>query len=436
MSEYDILKAKDFTSREELEALQLKRLKAVVENCYNSVPLFKERMDAKGCKPSDIKSLADLKLLPFTQKSDLRDTYPWGLFAKPLKDVVRLHASSGTTGKPIVVGYTQSDLEVFKEVVARSLISCGLTSSDIVQVCYGYGMFTGGLGAHYGAEKLGATVIPSGTGNSERQIMFLQDFGSTAICCTPSYFVHLIEKIQEANIDFKDLNLKAGIFGAEPWTLKMREYIESVAGIKAYDIYGLTEIIGPGVAIECECQNGFHVFEDHFLVEVINPDTGEAVADGEEGELVFTTLTKEAFPMIRYRTHDLTSIIPGTCSCGRTLKRFNRIRSRCDDMLIIRGVNLFPSQIEHAILSVKKNLTNYQIIVETKKNLDYIEVLVEVTPDIFSDQIGELENIRAAISHAIFNTVSLHIPVKLVEPGSIERSVGKAKRVIDKRKQA
>lgn len=426
---------KDFLPRNELEQLQLERLQKTVKVSYEKVPLFRSRMDERGVKPNDILSLSDVQKLPFMEKSDLRDCYPFGLFAGDVTQAVRLHASSGTTGKPIVAGYTKNDLAIWSEVVARSFVSCGLTDKDVIQICYGYGMFTGGLGAHYGVERLGATVIPAGTGNSDRQILYLKDFGTTAICATPSYFIHLIDKIHEAGISFDDLSLRCGIFGAEPWTLEMRDYIQKVSGIKAFDIYGLTEIIGPGVAVECQAQNGFHLFEDHFLVEVIDPKTEKPLPEGQEGELVFTTLTKELFPMIRYRTHDLSAIISEPCSCGRTLKRFRRIHSRCDDMLIIRGINVFPSQVESAILSVQPDLPHYQIIVDKKNNLDTMEIEIEVTPQMFKDKIGDLEQVKTQIAAAVEKTLQLRVPVRLVEPGRIDRSVGKAKRVIDHRKR-
>ncbi len=429
------LVALDFQPKDQLEATQLKRLQEVVEKNYNVVPLFRERMDAKGLPPDCIKTLADISKLPFTEKNDLRDTYPHGLFAEPMKDVVRFHASSGTTGKPIVVGYTQNDIDTWTSVVMRALHAVGMDDTDIAQVGYGYGLFTGGLGAHYGAEALGATVIPISGGNTERQIMMMQDFDVTTILCTPSYFVFLIEKMKEAGISFSDLKLKRGIFGAEPWTLEMRDYIERETGIKAYDIYGLTEIIGPGVGIECEKQHGFHISEDHFLMEIVDPDTGEPLPDGTWGELVFTTLTKEAFPMIRYRTHDITRIFAESCECGRTIRRIDRIQTRSDDMMIIRGVNVFPSQIEAAIMKVAKAEPHYQIIRTLKNNLEQISVEVEVTAAMFSDKLGELEEVQRQIALAIEHTVGLRVPVRLVEPGTIARSEGKAKRVIDKRSE-
>lgn len=423
----------DFLTPEELHRIQLCRLQTVVKAAYENVPLTRQRMEDRGLTPEHIKTLGDIRHLPFTQKTDLRDTYPYGLFARPMKDVVRLHASSGTTGKPIVVGYTREDMKVWSSVMARTLCAAGFTEHDVVQNCFGYGLFTGGLGAHYGAESLGATVIPISGGNTERQIMVMQDFGVTAICSTPSYFLHLIESIEATESGFKNLKLRRGVFGAEPWTDEMRAHIEERAGIKAYDIYGLSEIIGPGVASECSCQNGLHVFEDHFLMEIVDPDSDAVLPDGEEGELVLTTLSKQAIPMIRYRTHDITSIIPDRCACGRTIRRMRRVSHRSDDMMIIRGVNVFPSQIEAALLKVEKSLPHYQIVLSRSGGLDQIEVQVEVTADMFKDRVGELEQLQKRFSHAIDHVVGLRAAVRLVEPQSIARSQGKAKRVIDNR---
>ena len=352
------LSSHDYMKKDYLQALQLARLQKTVRRSYENVELFRSRMDERGLKPEDIRTLEDIQKLPFTVKTDLRDTYPYGLFASPLSEIVRLHASSGTTGKPIVVAYNQHDIDMWSNVVARAMACIGMDARDVVQVAYGYGLFTGGLGAHYGAEALGATVIPISGGNTDRQLMLMRDFGTTTICCTPSYFNFMIEQGEKMGINLKDLPLKRGIFGAEPWTLEMRQRMEELAGIKAYDIYGLSEIIGPGVAIECPHQNGLHVFEDLFYPEIIDPETGEALPDGEFGELVLTTLDKEAMPMIRYRTRDLTRIIAEPCACGRTLRRIARISSRSDDMFIIRGVNVFPSQIEAALLSVEGTTPN------------------------------------------------------------------------------
>jgi phenylacetate-CoA ligase len=426
--------APDFLPLPQLRELQLQRLQATVQRAYDHVALFRKRMDERGLTPRDIQTLADIAKLPFTVKTDLRDTYPFGLFASPMKEIVRLHASSGTTGKPIVVAYTREDIAVWTNVVVRGLVACGLRKDDIIQVAYGYGLFTGGLGAHYGAEALGATVIPISGGNTPRKLMLMKDFGATAICCTPSYFLHLIDQAPEVGIDIKKLPLRAGVFGAEPWTESMRRRIEADSGIKAYDIYGLSEIVGPGVATECQCQAGPHIFEDYFYPEIINPDTGKVCAEGEEGELVLTTLGKQAMPMIRYRTRDLTSLTDERCECGRTLRRITRITHRSDDMFIIRGVNVFPSQIETALLKVEGALPHYQIILTREKGLDAIEVQVEVTSEVFGDTVGGLEQLRGKLSKSIETTLGLRVNVRLVQPRTIQRSEGKAKRVIDQRK--
>jgi len=425
----------DYLESAELRKLQLHRLKDTVQHCYDNVELFRQRMDDRKLKPGHIQKIEDVANLPFTQKTDLRDTYPFGLFAVDMRQVVRLHASSGTTGNPIVVGYTKADLEIWSSVMARSFAATGIHAGDILQNAYGYGLFTGGLGAHYGAEKLGVTVIPISGGNTERQIKVMKDFSVTAICCTPSYFIHLMERMPSENKNTKGLGLRVGVFGAEPWTEQMRQYIQEKSGIKAFDIYGLSEVIGPGVGIECTAQNGLHVFEDHFLIEIVDQETGELLPEGEEGELVITTLTKQAFPVIRYRTHDITSIISEPCCCGRTIRRIKRIRSRSDDMMIIRGVNVFPSQIEAAILSVEKNVPHYQILLDRKGGLDQIEVQVEVTKEMFGDRISELEAMQKRLAHAIAHTLGLRVPVQLVEPQTIARSEGKANRVIDLRNQ-
>ena len=425
--------AMDFMPVEKLRALQLERLQKTVKHTYDNVALFRQRMDDRGLKPEDVQSLEDLGKLPFTMKTDLRDTYPFGLFACPMKDIVRTHASSGTTGKPIVVAYTQGDLEVWTNAMVRALAGCGLHAGDIAQVSYGYGLFTGGLGAHQGFQALGATVIPASGGNTERQIMLMKDFGVTCIACTPSYFLHLTEKAAQMGIDIRELPLRAGIFGAEPWTNEMRKRIEEAAGIKAYDIYGLSEICGPGVGCACEAQDGLHIFEDHFYPEIINPETGEVLPDGEEGELVFTTLTKVAMPMIRYRTRDITRIRTDKCTCGRTIRRIAQIGRRSDDMFIIRGVNVFPSQIESAIMSVESTLPVYQIILTRSHGLDQVEVKMEVNESIFNDKIAEMENIKAKISHSIESTLGIRVIMHMLPPNTIPRSEGKAKRVIDKR---
>ena len=425
--------APDYLPLAHLRRTQLHRLKVVVERAYHNVALFQSRLKERGLKPDAVQALADIAKLPFTVKTDLRDTYPFGLFASPLRDVVRLHASSGTTGKPIVVAYTNADMAVWTEVMVRTFAACGVRCGDVVQNAYGYGLFTGGLGAHYGAEALGATVIPISGGNSERQIMVMKDFGSTVICATPSYFLHLIEVAAEQGIRMQDLPLKAGIFGAEPWTQAMRERIEAESGIKAYDIYGLSEIIGPGVASECCEQAGLHIFEDHFYPEIIDPDTGDVLPEGEEGELVLTTLSKQAMPMIRYRTRDITHFITETCPCGRTLRRIKRVGARSDDMFIIRGVNVFPSQIEEALLRVEGTLPHYQIVLTRAKGLDRLEVQVEVTPEVFGDKVGSLEGLQKKLAETIATVIGIRAKVSLVELHTIQRSQGKAKRVIDQR---
>lgn len=427
--------APDYLPARQLKELQLRRLRNTVRRVYDGQPcgLFKKRMDEAGLKPESITTLNDIRHLPFTVKTDLRDTYPYGMFTAPREKVVRLHASSGTTGKPIVVGYTQRDIEVWAEVMRRAFLACGLSESDVLQVSYGYGLFTGGLGAHYGGEALGATVVPTSGGNTERQIMVMQDFGVTAICCTPSYFTFIAEKAAESGVNIRDTRLRVGVFGAEPWTESMRHKIQEETGIRAQDIYGLSEIIGPGVAVECREQSGLHIFEDYFYPEIIDPQTCEVLPDGEEGELVLTTLSKEAIPMIRYRTRDITSIMPEPCSCGRTVRRIRRIGRRSDDMLIIRGVNVFPSQIESALMRVKGVSPHYQIIVTRESGLDKMEVRVEMTPDLLDDRIRSLETVQKKIAHMIYTTVNVQAQVKLVEPKSIPRSEGKAVRVIDKR---
>jgi phenylacetate-CoA ligase len=425
--------APDFLPLPQLRSLQLQRLQSIVQRAYDHVSLFRSRMKELGLTPQDLRTLEDLAHLPFCQKTDLRDTYPFGLFASPMKDIVRLHASSGTTGKPIVVAYTQEDLGVWTNVMVRSFASCGLHEGDVIQNAYGYGLFTGGLGAHYGAEALGATVIPISGGNTQRQLMVMKDFGVTAICCTPSYFLHLIDQAPEMGIDFKELPLRVGVFGAEPWTESMRRRIEADSGIKAYDIYGLSEIVGPGVAMECACQAGPHIFEDYFYPEIVDPRTGEPCADGEEGELVLTTLGKQAMPMIRYRTRDITALASGRCECGRTLRRIQRISRRSDDMFIIRGVNVYPSQIETALLKVEGALPHYQIVLTREQDLDHIEVQVEVTPEVFTDTVGALERLQNALSKSIETTIGLRAAVRLVQPRTLQRSEGKAKRVLDQR---
>ncbi|MFA6290374.1 MAG: phenylacetate--CoA ligase [Victivallales bacterium] len=425
--------ATDYLPEDKLRELQFERLKKIAGRAFDHTELFNMRMKEKGMFPEDLKSLEDIRHLPFTVKNDLRDTYPFGLFASPMSEIVRLHASSGTTGKPIVVAYTKEDLDVWTDAMVRTFAACGLHSGDIIQNAYGYGLFTGGLGAHYGAEALGATVIPVSGGNTERQLMIMQDFGTTAICCTPSYFIFMLEKAAELNINTRTLPLRAGVFGAEPWTEEMRSHIEKISGIKAYDIYGLSEITGPGVGIECEFQEGLHIFEDYFYPEIIDPESGRILPDGEEGELVLTTLCKKAMPMIRYRTRDMTMIIPGKCKCGRTLRRIKRISRRSDDMLIIRGINIFPSQIESAILAVEGTQPHYQIVLTREKGLDNIEVQVEVTEQTFSDKIGAMENLQSKLMQSLENVTTIRIAVRLVAHQTIKRSEGKAKRVLDLR---
>ena len=420
--------------REALEALQLKRLKQVVQRVYHTVGFYRKAFDDAGVKPEDIKTLNDLKRLPFTTKQDLRDNYPFGMFSVPMSNVVRIHASSGTTGRPTVVGYTKRDIDMWAELIARCFAAAGLTKNDIIHNAYGYGLFTGGLGAHYGAERLGASVIPMSGGNTKKQIMILQDFGPTAICCTPSYALYLAEVGEEMGMDMRSLRLRVGVLGAEPWSEKMRQEIENKLDIMALNIYGLSEVLGPGVSMECaEGRNGLHVFEDHFIVEVINPQTGEVLPYGEEGELVFTTLTKEAFPLIRYRTRDISRLMPETCKCGRTFVRMDRVSGRSDDMLIIRGVNVFPSQIESVLMDVEGLEPHYQLIVAREGALDTLEVQVEVSEQIFSDEVRKLQDMEKRIAKDIKDYLGVTAKVKLVEPKTLKRFEGKAQRVIDKR---
>lgn len=419
--------------REKIVELQNERLSATVRRVYENVPFYRNKMEQAGVTPDDIRTIDDLHMLPFSYKQDLRDTYPYGLFAVPLKDVVRLHASSGTTGKQIVVGYTRNDLDVWDECVARALTAAGCTDEDIVHVSYGYGLFTGGLGADGGAKRIGATTVPVSSGNTQRQVTILKDFGSTILCCTPSYALHIAEVLYASGYTKDDIKLKAGIFGAEPWTNEMRRKIEEMLGLTAYDIYGLTEIIGPGVAFECKEQTGMHVNEDHFIVEVIDPDTGEVLPEGTQGELVFTCITKEAFPILRYRTRDIGVITRGRCSCGRTLVKMTKPRGRTDDMLIIRGVNVFPSQIETVLLE-KGYTANYQIVVDRANNFDSIEVQVEISNEIFSDTVRGLAERAKELAAALKTLLGVNAKVTLLEPNSIPRSEGKAVRVIDKRK--
>lgn len=419
--------------RSELEALQSYRLSRTVRRVYENVAPYRKKMDEAGVKPEDIKSIADLQKLPFTVKQDLRDNYPYGMFASPMKDVVRIHASSGTTGKQTVVGYTAHDIDMWAECAARALVSVGGTKDDFIHISYGYGLFTGGLGLHYGVEKLGATAIPASAGNSMRQLQLFKDFGSSIICMTPSYAISLIELMKENNISKDEFKLKAGVFGAEPWTEEMRKEIEAGLGIKAYDIYGLSEIMGPSVSCECECQCGMHICEDHFIPEIIDPDTLEVLPAGQQGELVFTCITKEALPLIRYRTRDIATLVYDKCECGRTLVRMLKPQGRTDDMLIIRGVNVFPSQIESALLSVDSKATNYFLEVDRVNNLDTLEVQVEMRDDMFGDEIKTLEAYKKKVKAAIDSAIGVGVSVKLVEPKTLARSTGKAVRVNDKR---
>jgi phenylacetate-CoA ligase len=421
--------------REALEAIQLRRLKATLERVCATVPFYRERMAAAGITPRDIQRLEDIRHIPFTTKQDLRDNYPFGMFAVPMDTVVRIHASSGTTGQPTVVGYTARDVNTWATLMARALVAGGATANDIIHNAYGYGLFTGGLGVHYGAEKLGASVIPVSGGNTKRQILIMRDFKPTVITATPSYTLHLAEVAEEMGVSFKDLSFKFGIFGAEPWSENMRQELERKLNITAVDIYGLSEVIGPGVAIEChEAKKGLHVFEDHFLPEIIDPASGAVLPPGETGELVFTSLTKEAFPVIRYRTRDITSLNPEPCICGRTHVRMNRISGRSDDMLIIRGVNVFPSQIESVLMETAEVAPHYQLVVDREENLDTLTVRVEVGEGLFSDEVRQLQALERQISKNIKETLGVSAKVKLVEPHTIQRSEGKAVRVIDNRK--
>ncbi len=421
--------------REALEAIQLRRLQTTVTRVYNTVPFYKKRFDEVGVKVDDVSSLDDLRRLPFTCKDDLRDSYPFGMFTVPMDDVVRIHVSSGTTGKPTVVGYTARDIQTWSELMARTLMAGGATRGDMIHNAYGYGLFTGGLGFHYGAEKLGASVIPISGGNTKRQVMIMTDFGPTILTCTPSYALLIAEVAEEMGVDFREFNFKAGIFGAEPWSEQMREEIERKLNIKAMDIYGLSEIIGPGVSVECiEAQNGLHIFEDHFIPEIIDPDTEEVLPYGTPGELVFTTITKEAFPVIRYRTRDISVLYPEPCRCGRTIVRMGRVQGRSDDMLIIRGVNVFPSQIESVIMEIDGIEPHYQLEVDREGRLDTLTVKVEVNEKVFSDEVKNLQNMERKLEKNIKEMLSVSAQVKLVEPKSIQRSEGKAVRVIDKRK--
>jgi len=425
--------SRECMSRDEMANMQSKRLVKLVDRVYHNVEFYRKKMQELGLEPGDIRSIEDITKLPYTTKDDLRDNYPFGLLAVPQSEIVRVHASSGTTGKATVVAYTRKDIELWQECVARVLAMTGITKEDHVQVAYGYGLFTGGLGLHYGVENLGATVVPQSTGNTKRLVTMMEDFGVTAIACTPSYLLHIAEVIDEMKC-LDRLKLKAAICGAEPWTENMRLQIEEKLRIKAYDIYGLSEICGPGVAADCQFHKGLHVYDDHFYPEIVDPDTLLPVADNVTGELVFTTLTKEGMPLLRYRTKDLTSIDHSTCECGRTLPRISRFKGRSDDMLIIRGVNVFPSQVEAALLELPEVTPNYLMIVDRVNNLDTLEVQVEVQEQFYTDEVKVLENLTKKIAHALQGALQIAAKVKLVEPRTLERSEGKAKRVIDKRK--
>jgi phenylacetate-CoA ligase len=419
--------------RVELHELQLRRLQMTVSWVYDRVPYYRERLDTAGVRPRDVKTLDDVLKLPFTDKTALRDTYPFGMFALPLEEVVRLHSSSGTTGKPIVVGYSRGDVNTWTECTARVAAAAGVHRGDLVQMAFLYGMFTGGWGMHYGIERLGATIIPAGSGQTERHLTMLNDFGTTVFVSTPSYALYLAERGEELGIDFEELPLRLGLFGGEPTTEAARREIERRLHIRATDNYGLTEVVGPGVAGECECRCGLHINEDHFMWELVDPTTGEPVEPGEEGELVFTSLTKEAFPVLRYRTHDLTRVETGRCECGRTTARMHAVRARTDDMLIIRGVNVFPSQIEDVLFKVEGIRPHYLIVVDRKHNLDDLEVHIEVAPEMFSDIMADMVAFTGKVSDRLQSVLGLRVRVKLVEPGTIERTAGKSKHVLDLR---
>ncbi|MBO4261775.1 MAG: phenylacetate--CoA ligase [Clostridia bacterium] len=420
--------------RQSLEKLQSERLVKLVEYEYNNVPAYRKKMDDADVKPEDIKGIEDITKLPFTLKSDLRDNYPFGLFAVPIEKINRIHASSGTTGKQTVVGYTKEDLDVWADCISRGLVSCGINPGDMVHIAYGYGLFTGGIGVHDGATKLGCSVVPASSGNTARQVTLIEDFKPDAICCTPSYALFLAEELRKKGHTPDDISLKVGIFGAEPWSEAMRTEIEKSLGIKACDIYGLSEIMGPGVACECEKRQGMHLQEDHFLIEVINPETGEHVKEGESGELVFTTLTKKGFPLVRYRTRDISRVIYEKCSCGRTTARILKPSGRSDDMLIIRGVNVFPSQVETVLMEFSETSPYYMIYVDRQSNHDTMEVKVEMTEQFFSDKISDINGLEARLKARLNSLIGLSIGVTLVEPGTLPRFEGKSKHVVDNRK--
>ncbi len=428
-------KEKETMDRKSLENLQVELLKEKIEYAYKNVPFYRKKFDEYGITKESIKTIEDIRKLPFTTKIDFRDNYPFGLLAKPMKEIARIHSSSGTTGKPTVVAYTRKDLKTWADLVARIAKAAGVTDEDIVQIAFGYGLFTGGFGLHYGLENIGAAIIPASSGNTKRQIMLMQDYGATVLVCTPSYALYIAEVAQNMGIDpKKDLKLRIGMFGAEPWSEQLRKKIEEGLNIKAYDNYGLSEIIGPGVAGECEAQNGMHVAEDHFIVEIINPETEEPVKPGEYGELVVTTITKEALPVFRYRTRDITKLNYSICKCGRTSVRMSKPIGRTDDMLIIRGVNVFPSQIEEVLFNIEGVSPHYQIVVDRKGALDTVEVLVEANANLFFDEMKKQKLLLDKINDELKTTLGIDVDVKLVEPNTIERSEGKAKRIIDKRK--
>ncbi len=419
---------------EQLREIQSRRLKKIVNYVYHNTPFYRKKFQEMDLSPDDIQGIEDITKLPFTEKTDLRDTYPFGLAAVPMSQIVRIHASSGTTGKPVVVLYTRKDISMWTESISRAFTAYGATKEDIFQISYGYGLFTGGLGAHDGATNIGASVIPMSSGNTQKQITLMHDFGATALCCTPSYAMFLGEAMRESEWPREEFKLRIGAFGAEPWTEKMRVKLEESLGIKAYDIYGLSEICGPGVGFECECQNGTHLNEDYFYPEIVNPETGESLPDGQFGELCFTHLTKEGMPLLRYRTHDLTALHREKCACGRTLVRMDRILGRCDDMLIIRGVNVFPSQIEDVILKQKEFEPHFLLEVDRVNNTDTSMLKVEVKEEFYTDNMSEMVGLQKKLEGELRSVIGIGFKIKLVEPKGIERSTGKAKRVIDKRK--
>ena len=425
---------KECMSRKNMRELQGKRLQKLVQYVYHNVPFYRHKMQEMNISPEDIVTIDDIVKLPFTTKQDLRDNYPYGLQAAPASEIVRVHASSGTTGNPTIVGYTRKDLAVWSEVMTRCLTAFGVTRDDTFSVSYGYGLFTGGLGAHYGVENLGATVIPASTGNTEKHIRLIRDLNITGIACTPSYALYLAETLDKMGLTKDDINLRIGAFGAEPWTENMRAEIQERLGLKGYNIYGLSEIMGPGVSYECQEQNGSHISEDHFFPEIINPDTLEQLPYGTQGELVFTTLTKEGMPVLRYRTKDLCTLMEGTCACGRTSVRMGRIMGRSDDMLIIRGINVFPSQVESVILEMPEFEPQYMLVVDRVNNLDTLQVQVEVRRDFFSGDVGSMLAMKKRLADKLKSVLSISADVRLMEPNSIERSQGKSKRVIDNRK--